>query len=532
MNVWIITTGSSDIQLTTDKHWNCLCDRAKEQQDSNKKLHFGKNIELTKSVVKPKGSDRPITRFLAPARAMGIVYGNAITENVERYNDLDFSLLNNFSMLLNEKKIIFDRIIIFVTDQNELFTTTEKNQIYCPYWQDTCSFEDLVKQYFQRFSHKLEEIQPEFLVLKPDVKNPDSASNRQPGLDDWNSVLKIVQEKIAGIQDIPENATVYVSHQASTPAISSAIQFASLAKFGKQVEFLVSNVDDLEHPADIISSGEYLKGIKFEQAKELLRNHDYAGVKLLVNDYLDFETQILLDAAIQWNFAKFDDFAKMVLQHPDGNLVEKVNDRTKKENWWWTAYEEGYLAVVRLDQKNTVEAMFHSFRAVEGLIREWAVWKYQPQIRDSNPNQPRTLYFHDENINMSTQLRYWFDRFFNKNHSNVGLFGEPLFELLKASLSPGRWHNNSDIKTVAKITKEERNSIFHQLRGLREPELFAAWDTDNAEDWEKRVLSCLIFISEQDPDFDLSRELPLKEVSLISHVHKELKNAIAPNNFP
>jgi len=133
MNVWIITTGSSDIQLTTDKHWNCFCDRAKEQQDSNKKLHFGKNIELTKSVVKPKGSDRPITRFLAPARAMGIVYGNAITENVERYNDLDFPLLNNFSMLLNEKKIIFDRIIIFVTDQTELFTTTEKNQIYCPY---------------------------------------------------------------------------------------------------------------------------------------------------------------------------------------------------------------------------------------------------------------------------------------------------------------------------------------------------------------------------------------------------------------
>ena len=133
---------------------------------------------------------------------------------------------------------------------------------------------------------------------------------------------------------------------------------------------------------------------------------------------------------------------------------------------------------------------------------------------------------------MSTQLRYWFDKFINTRYSNIGLFGEPLFELLKASLSPGRWHNNSDIKIVAKITKEERNSIFHQLRGLKEPELFAAWDTNNPEDWEKRVLSCLIFISEQNRDFDLSRELPLKEVSLISHVHKELENAIAPNNFP
>ena len=528
MNIWIITTGSSDIQLTTDKHWNSLCDRSKEQQDNNKKLHFDKKIELTKSVIKPKGSDHPITRFLAPARAMGIVYGNAIAEKAEYYNDLDFPLLNNFSTLLKKKKIIFDRIIVVVTEQTDLFTTpAEKNQIYCPYWQDTCSFEELIKQYFQIFPHKVEKIQPEFLVLEPDVQNSDSASKRKPGLDDWNSVLKIVQEKIASIQDIPENATVYVSHQASTPAISSAIQFASLAKFGKQVEFLVSNVDDLEHPAALIRSGEYLRGIKFEQAKELLKNHDYAGVQLLINDYLGSETKLLLDAAIKWNFAKFDDFTETLLQHPDANLVEKLNDRTRKKNWWWTAYEEGYLAVVRLQQKNTVEAMFHSFRAVEGLIREWAVWKYQPQIRASNPNQPRTLYFHDENINMSTQLKYWFERFSNQTYSNVGLFGEPLFELLKASHSPGKWHNNSDIKTVAKITKEERNSIFHQLRGLKEPELFAAWGTNNPEDWEKRVLSCLIFISEQDQDFDLSRVLPLKEVSLISHVHKELENAIA-----
>ena len=383
MNVWIITTGSSDIQLTTDKHWNYLCDRAKEQQDSNKKLHFGKNIELTKSVVKPKGSDRPITRFLAPARAMGIVYGNAIAEDIERYKDLDFPLFNNFSTLLNEKKIIFDKIIVVVTDQTDLFTTpAEKNQIYCPYWQDTCSFEELVKQYFQIFPHKVEKIQPEFLLLKPDVKNPDSASNRKPGLDDWNSVLKIVQEKIAGIQDIPENATAYVSHQASTPAISSAIQFASLAKFGKQVEFLVSNVDDLEHPADVIHSGEYLKGIKFEQAKELLRNHDYAGVKLLVNDYLGSETKILLDAAIQWNFAKFDDFAQVMTEAAEKYSKDNEWWRTfdadikvRPNEWWWMAYESAYLAVVRLKQGNTVEAMFHSFRGVEGLLTKW-VYQY------------------------------------------------------------------------------------------------------------------------------------------------------------
>jgi len=529
MNVWIITIGSSDVQLTTDKNWNLLCDRAKENQDLKKKLNFQKKIELTKSVMKPKGSDSAITRFIAPARAMGIVYGNAIAERAEYYHDLDFPLLNNFSTLLNQKNIILDRIIVIVTDQTDLFaTSSEKNQIYCPYWQDTCTLEEVIKQYFHHFSHNFGKILPEFLALEPDIENLEPASTRKPGLDDWNEVLELVQRKFASITDIPEDATVYVSHQASTPAISSAIQFVSLSRFGKLVHFLVSNVDDREHPADIIRSGKYLEGIKFEQAKELLKNHDYAGVQLLVNDYLDSETKILLEAAIKWNFAKFDEFAQKLVQHSDRDLVKTFNDRTQPENWWWTAYEEGYLAVVRLQQKNTVEAMFHSFRAVEGLIREWAVWKYQSQIKASNLEQPRTLYFHNENIKMSRELIYWFEKY-SKKYSNVGLFGKPLFELLKASHPPGEWHNNSDIKTVAKITKEERNSTFHQLLGLEELELFKAWNTDNPEDWEKRVLSCLNFISEQ--TFDLSIKCPLKKTSLMSQVRKKLKKAIAPNNI-
>lgn len=550
MNVWIITTGSSDVQLTTNDHWNPLCDLSKEQKDIKKKLNFSKGIELTKSVVKPKGSNDPITRFLAPARAMGIVYGNAIAEKAEYYNDLDFPLLNNFSTLLNEKKIIFDKIIVFVTDQTDLFTTpAEKKQIYCPYWQDTCTFEEIIKEYFQRFPHKVEKIQPEFLILKPDVKNPDSASNRKPGLDDWNSVLKLVQKKFAGLTDISEDATIYVSHQASTPAISSAIQFASLAKFGKQVEFLVSNVDDREHPADVIRSGEYLKGIKFQEAKALLDRHDYAGVKDLIAPYLTPEIQILLDAAIQWNFAKFDKFEEKLLFNPDGNpgllsnsltpellhIVTEVKERTKKQNWWWTAYEAAWLGVVRLDQGNTVEALFHSFRSVEGLISEWARETYPDDVKYERDQYNKWVWFVKKTIHNKLP-NYRVDKFPRGVESKIKLFSQSLYDLLKEAMPEIVDH--ADMNVFLNDARDKRNELFHQLLGLQKVQVYEAWSinipekTKEEEDWKKinhswqiRVLGCINFVSSQ-KQFN-----SLEEASLMFHVHEELKKAIAPNNL-
>ena len=502
MNIWIVTTGSSDVQLKSDESWHDWYDRSSVKNNCE-------NLPFKPTQIL-EDSDEPYR--IAP-RVLGKVYESQ-REEVWQY--LEFPLLRQFTTQLQGNKIT--KIYFLVTDQTDKFNE-EREDRRCPYWQDTCELQPIIERYFEE-QEEFHDVELIPIYLSPKIN--------KPGLDDWDHVLEIVRTAFS--EEITlEPETVYVSHQAGTPAISSAVQFMSLARFGERVKFLVSNEYE-KKPLPPIESSEYLKGIKFEQAKALLKNHDYAGVKLLINDYLNSETKILLDVAIQWNFAKFDEFAKTLLQHPDGNLVKKINDRTQQENWWWTAYEEGYLAVVRFQQKNTVEAMFHSFRAVEGLILEWAVWKYKSQIRKSNPNQPRTRYFHKENINMSTELNYWFERFSHKTYSNVGLFGEPLFELLKASHSPGKWHNNSDIRTVAKITKEERNSTFHQLLGLQELELFAAWNTENSKDWEKRVLSCLNFISSQ--TFDLSIECPLEEASLMFNVQKELAKAIAPNNFP
>jgi hypothetical protein len=345
MSIWIITTGSSDVQLKIADNWGPLHGKIRN------KLETSKQFNQTKS--------KDNQRFLYPARAMGLVYGSAIEKH---YDDLAFPLLDNFWTLLTERNIIPQRIIVLLTDQTQTFPKpADKNNVFSAYWQDTCTLEPLLKRYLAGKSSAT----PEFLTLKP---------AGQSGLDNWNDVLELVQHKLAILTDIPQDTMVYVSHQAGTPAISSAVQFASLAQFGDQVKFLVSNEHN-QDPADILPSSNYLIALKRQQAAKLLERHDYAGVKDIYADYLSAEVKVLLEAAIQWNFAKFDQFRDtlksqdMLQYYPQ--IVSAVEDRTKEENWWWMAYESSYLGVVRLKQDNTVEAMFHTFRAVEGLLKDW-----------------------------------------------------------------------------------------------------------------------------------------------------------------
>ncbi|MFM7367200.1 MAG: hypothetical protein ACKO2Z_05205, partial [Sphaerospermopsis kisseleviana] len=113
----------------------------------------------------------------------------------------------------------------------------DKKNNKCPYWQDTCQLIPLLKKYFQQ---KFPQLQTDkdihFLELK--------ANSKTEGLDNWDQCLilvnKLFQENITNL-GIKEYTKIFVSHQAGTPAISSAVQFTSLANFEKQVQFLVSN---------------------------------------------------------------------------------------------------------------------------------------------------------------------------------------------------------------------------------------------------------------------------------------------------
>ena len=115
--------------------------------------------------------------------------------------------------------------------------------------------------------------------MKPEAK-PEAG---QIGLDDWNVTLKLVQDKFSGL-GIKQDDLVIVSHQAGTPAISSAVQFASLSMFGNKVRFLTSN--ERTGVASLDPSSSYFESMQIQEAQKLLKSYDYVGVENVLGNML------------------------------------------------------------------------------------------------------------------------------------------------------------------------------------------------------------------------------------------------------
>lgn len=493
MNVWLVTTGSSDVQLTngSDDSW-------KDWYSEIKKL-------LYRLPFKPTKVSDEEDLYRLPARVLGLAYEQLPDEVNPK---LTLPLLQGFTKMLIEKKVAIDQIIILMSDQESLFAEDDRETKQCPYWQDTCSLYPILEDYFhQHFPDT--EIKP--LLLKPQPSDK--------GLDDWDAVLGLVQQEMTGLTFATEPQTVYVSHQAGTPAISSAVQFSSLSKFGVRVRFLVSSEQDTRSP-EILPSSSYLKGIRKQEAKALLKSYDYSGIQKLISPYLDDEhreTKLLLNAAIQWNYAKFEEFVSKLQKSSDQELAQEAKERS--QHWWWVAYEAAYLGVVRLEQGNTVEAMFHSFRALEGLTSKWSTQFYPDDVLDRDGKAVAIL-------NSTSKLPEYLLENLNELVSEgkfpeIGLYGEPLFKLFRESKP--ELQNNEDLKSVWKSARGNRNKLFHRLEGLNEKSLFQAWGMNSRPSWEQRLLNCLNLISDPDQLHFKS----LQEASLMAQVHQKLESAIA-----
>ena len=483
MNIWILTIGSSDIQLKTKTNWTKLFRDVRSQLDDR---------GFTPS-------DAIEQRFQVPARVLGVVYSQQQAE--QHFDDLFFPLIDNFLSEIKDQPI--DKIILVLGDQS-IFQPAERSSQNHAYWQDTCTLQPLLEKYLKQ---KLEKSPPE-LQFQPSFLRPTSIAE---GLDDWNAVLKLVQSEFSSLE-FPDDATIYVSHQAGTPAISSAVQFTSLSRFGQQVKFLVSNERNSKLTR-VLDSSEYLKGIRKQEAKTLLERHNYSGVKELLAPYLIPEVEILLKAAVQWNCAEFKKFADELRNCSNQNLKEAAQERTKEENWWWSAYESAYLAVVRLKQKNTVEAMFHSFRAVEGVIGYWSKQEYPDDIKDRK-GKPVAI------LRSSSKLpQYLIEKLQGCKDYEMALYGESLFQLLRESKP--ELQENEDTKAIWKSAKSKRNDQFHQLLGLDEKGVFQAWGMNSQSSWEIRLRNCLNLIANQE------HFTSIEKASLMAKVHEELKKAIA-----
>ncbi|MBD2626966.1 hypothetical protein [Trichormus variabilis] len=492
MNIWIVTTGNSDVQL---KHDFLYKDKARW----NNLYRTGKQALKKDHTFQPVKKEDDVT-FTVPARVMGLIYGNQLNDDI--YGDLCFPLLDAFYQKLQGQNQP-DRIIVILTNQEAAYKNLDKKS---PYWKDTCTLKPILNKYFKDRFPKIKEV--EYLELNPKSKDE--------GLDNWDQALKLVQQELSQSNlEFKPLDKIYVSHQAGTPAISSAIQFVSLAKFGKRVKFLVSNEYEPENTR-LITSSNYLRGIQLQEANVLLERFDYSGVESLLKPYWsntpspqEEKLRQLLKIAIQWNFANFDEFAK--------GLGEAAQERLK--TWWWTGYEAAYLAVVSLEQGNTVEALFHSFRSVEGLICKWAEYEYKTHIQykpDGSPEIKSSIsrdlpnYLNRLYPNMQDKLR---------NKGKTGLFSESLYQLLQAA-KPECQNYTHIMSVVWGKARENRNPLFHRLLGLQEQEVFEAWDTKNKDAWKSKVLKCLNFVANN------QTFTSLQKASLMYQVHQDLKQAL------
>ena len=502
MNVWLVTLGSSDVQVKDADLWSDWYREVKGSLYGIDRLRF-------KPTRINEDDDAP---YRIASRVLGIAYeklGEAVTEQ------LVFPLLEQFQQQLLDKAETIDRIVVLTSDQQHVFSEEERESYRCPYWQDTGLLYPIVCDYLQPFFPDAQ--------ISPLSISPTSSDQ---GLDDWDAGLKLVRWEIASLDFKPEK--IYVSHQAGTPAISSAVQFSSLAKFGKQVEFLVSSEYRPERTR-LINSSEYLSALRLQEAKALLDRYDYSGVKTLIGGVLDRQTQTLLDAGIQWNLADFQNFQKLLL---DSNFV-----RSEGCMWWSFGYESAYLAVIRHRQGNIVDALFHSFRSVEGLICIWAETKYKACIIHDKKGSPQIT----EKIQtilpeywkwIEEKYHNWLTDQREKNQVRVnsgeqalllstGLFGQTLYRLLETVRPESK--KNKYMKTVLYSAKDERNQQFHRLLGLQEENLFQAWKANNVEEWKDVLLGCLNFISEVN---SIGNFESIESASLMAKVHESLKSAI------
>jgi hypothetical protein len=497
VKIWVVTTGSSDVQLATDDFWN--------------DWYRGPGVksacyDLPVEKIKPKQviPDSDELYRVAP-RLLGQVY-DAQPEQVWEF--LRFPLLDAFTARIRDEGV--DQIVLLLTDQGLVFGEADRDDVRCPYWQDTGALFPVFERYF---ATHFAGVGLTVLLLQPQTL--------EQGLDDWNEVLTLVRTALGKIQVEPD--VVYVSHQAGTPAISSAVQFVSLARFRGDVQFLLSNEYRTEKTQLIVGRSTYLRGIQLQEVKALLDQHDYVGIQGLLDlpevsrcSSTEKRIKYLLEAGVQWNFAKFQKFKKTLKAQ---ELLPQIDFP-----WWQSGYESAYLAWVRLKQGATVDAMFHSFRAVEGSVGQWAEKNYPQYIeRDARKGLQLKKSILDNDDFKS--MRPWF----NGSHGlkpKIGLFGKSLFTLLKEARTD--WSIDPNIRLFCaaigtnnndKDIFEWRNNLFHRLEGLQRQELYEVWDGSNEDEWIAKVVGCLNFISGQSKS--------MNEVSLMVQVHQQLESAIA-----
>ena len=480
-NILIATIGTRDLmfQITSGEWYNIGDDQMQDGEI------IGEQLEVLADLGFGQTSFRELTQYLL--------------EDIEQYRSRIRPVITG--KLLADQAQTLESIYLIGTDQAEGIPQRKKDTVY------SCQ---LIQDWIQHTHGVLAEV----ITLGLQGENP---SDFEQMFRWWRRVWR------EQIQPQPEQSIV-LCLKGCVAQTAEAGRISGLSAYGEQIQFFdfVQNTPlnrqgiPSNYTGPILGTS-YLWDRTQQQALKLWERYDYGGIEELIKPYMvqdikgfkALPTQI--SAAIAWNQGQFETFFKLAKA---GLSAGAVNQGGK---WWWLAYEQAQLSVVRLQQQNTTEAMLSSFRSVEGLLWLWAVETFPDDVK-ALPDKYPVL---DKSICQSyPKLGHsiGFDHSF-KYPGTALLQGFVLRNLLEAAIPEAA--TNMDFKEFWETAKIKRNTYSHRLGGLTENEVFNAWGTDikQQEQWEKRILNCLNILTGQ-------KFQRLSQASLFCDVHERVRAAI------
>lgn len=487
-SILVATIGTRDLmfQVTTGDWYNIGDDRMKGDI-------LGEQIEVVSDLaLTEKSSFREISQYL--------------WENIEYYGDQVKPVI--LGKLLEDKINDLEKVYLVVTDQNETVKEREKDTLYSG---------ELIKYWLNKLNSDL------VVNILYIGRNDENPSNFEEMFRWWQQVWK---ENIKPQPDQP----ILLCLKGGVGQASEASRISGLSFYGNDIKFYEFIPTPSNNQKGISSDytrpflgTNYLWDRTRQQALQLLERYDYAGLQNLVKPYYEQnkqkwkETYALIKSGVSWNQGQFEDFFQ------SASFSFNNQQKEQHQQYWWMAYEQAYTAVVRLKQKNTTEAMLHSFRAVEGLIYECLKHEFKDYMVNSEYTYSS---LQSSVLNKYPALK---ELFVNNGNpvSEIKLDSrtqQRLIEKYIALTSP-----QANFKNLKAWGSEElrnhRNRLSHKLGGISEGELYQAWgkDTYNQKDWEKRILNCLNLITENKFNY-------LWQGSLFASIHQRVRTAIKNYN--
>ncbi|MBD2667231.1 hypothetical protein B6N60_04844 [Richelia sinica FACHB-800] len=478
-SVLIATIGTRDLmfQIASGEWFNVGDDRMQNGEI------IGEQAEVLSDLGLHNVSFRELTKYLL--------------DNIDTYIErLEPAITGN---IFNKNASEIEKVYLIATDQKPEVKQREKDTLYTT---------EIIKKWIIRKFQNLNNDNISILYVGQDGTNPSDFEQM------FNWWRKTWRKEI----HIQPHQPIWVCVKGGVGQTSEAARVSGLSFYGDRILFFEVQQNTRANRNGIPSdySGPFL-GTNYlwdrnqKQALKLLESYDYTEAYDLLEPYFQQPSANfglipnLLKAGKLWNQGQFERFLSLARS---STQISSVQGRL------WMAYEQAYLGVIRLRQKNTTEAMLHSYRAIEGLLYWWAADSFPDYVQERKNQYPLIK---DSILQKYPSLKNYFTK--PERKTEVKLQGWLLEDLLNEAIPETA--NSIDFQKFWNSAKDARNNFSHRLGGLAEEDVFEAWGEDiiNSEQWQKRILNCINLVTGK--SFK-----NLSQASIFSQIHTQVLEAI------